>query len=204
LYSRWIRILHVHGDFTVFFVICILGRRCTSDIRVQLWFFTFQSPIEVDSSTEGFCYQKFPPYAVTFENEAFLVMDNSEIEEYNGGVDKFLNSPQGCPGAPSDGSLIVPTQEIRTDDDAQSQIELFTEWFNYIEDLSTERDTNFYVGHRPLLAIGCNWTDIVTLDWTLQQSLSQNTLHRISAIISGHMHWLGELLLLLFLSFQRT
>lgn len=154
---------------------------------------------------ENICLSKFPPYNVRFENEQFLVMDDSQINPLRGGVDHYMNTPEGCPEAPTDGSLIVPVRENRyLDPDeaekARQQVELFTDYFQQIEELSAERETNFYVGHRPVLGIGCNYTSIVTLDWTLQQSLGPTTLDRISGIISGHMHWLGKLTTLLCLS----
>jgi hypothetical protein len=144
------------------------------------------------------CSTYYPPYTVKFEKEQFLVMDDTPIDPLNGGVDHFTVSEEGCPGAPSDGTLIVPVQEARNLDPTKAavQIELYTDYFKQIEELSQERETNFYVGHRPIFGIGCDNTSIVTLDWTLQQSLGPTTLDRISGLITGHMHWLGEYTLL--------
>jgi hypothetical protein len=111
----------------------------------------------------------------------------SIIKELNGGVDHFL--PGSCPGKPNSG-LIVPLQQTRyndtTDYDIKDHLELFTQQFKQIEKLSFEAETNFYIGHRPLLGIGCNNGTVVSLDWTLQQSLGPSTLNRIAAIFSGH------------------
>ena len=158
---------------------------------------TFQFPIDLDGHLNT-CLDNFPPYAVRFEHEQFLVMDDSLINPLRKGVDHFMVSDQGCPGAPEDGSTIVPIRENRyldpkTKNETDTQVAIFTNWFKRIEELSQGRENNFYVGHRPILGIGCNYTDIVTLDWTLQESLGPNTLDRISALITGHMHWLEVL-----------
>ena len=62
-----------------------------------------------------------------------------------------------------------------------------------LEGMSSTEDTNFLVAHHPLLHIGCFNGAIMTMDWTMQNSLSPTTLDRVSAIFSGHMHWLQVL-----------
>lgn len=88
----------------------------------------------------------------------------------------------------------MPIQEDRWNDTnlddtatTQQQLATFTEQMQRIESLSQSYETNFYVGHRPILGIGCNASQIVTLDWTLQQSLGPTTLNRINGLITGHM-----------------
>jgi len=162
-------------------------------------FFLFMFPYDIDDGSTNYCLDNYPPYAVRFEHEQFLVMDDSIINPLRGGVDHYMNTLEGCPGTPEDGQpLIVPKRENRYLDpknaeETEEQVELFTKWFKDIEFLSLDRETNFYVGHRPVLGIGCNYTDVVTLDWTLQQSLTNTTFDRISALITGHMHWLEVL-----------
>eukprot|EP00804_Cyclotella_cryptica_P008753 CCRYP_018463-RB/>CCRYP_018463-RB protein AED:0.03 eAED:0.03 QI:300/1/1/1/0.66/0.5/4/814/481 len=147
-------------------------------------YFMFLSPVEL----EDYCLERFAPYAVKFTHEQFLVMDDSIIKELNGGVDHFL--PGACPGVPDNG-YIVPLQQTRyndtNDQDIPNHLDLFTQHFEKIEVMSLESDNNFYIGHRPLFGISCNNGTVVTLDWTLQQSLGPTTLNRISAIFSGHM-----------------
>ena len=117
-------------------------------------------------------------------------MDDNKIQPLKGGIDHFDFGSQ-CPGAEDfPDNTLIPKENPRTDtDQANKDIKLFKSHFQKIEQLSKQRDNNFYVGHRPLFAIACNKTTYVTLDWTLQQSLSKNTLNRISGIINGHMHW---------------
>ena len=103
-------------------------------------------------------------------------MDDSLINPLRKGVDHFIVTDQGCPGAPEDGSTIVPIRENRyldpkTKNETDKQVATFTNWFKRIEELSQGRENNFYVGHRPILGIGCNYTDIVTLDWTHYRNL---------------------------------
>ena len=158
-----------------------------------------QFPHDVDDASKNYCLEQYPPYAVRFQHEQFLVMDDSMINPLRKGVDHYMNTPQGCPGAPEEGQpLIEPVRENRYLDpenaeETRQQVEVYTKWFKVIEVLSQNRESNFYVGHRPVLGIGCNYTSVVTLDWTLQQSLGPNTLDRISALITGHMHWLEVL-----------
>ena len=116
---------------------------------------------------------------------------NSAIDPLNGGVDHYKSGQ--CPGIPPSGA-IVPIQEDRYNDtspgaqnETTEQLEIFTSHFKLIETYSQEYDTNFYVGHRPILGIGCDGGKVVTLDWTLQQSLGLTTLDRISGLITGHM-----------------
>ena len=117
---------------------------------------------------------------------------HSIIEPLDGGVDHFKLGE--CPGIPPSGS-IVPVQENRYNDTAASQFDTpvqlatFVQHFKKIEQYSQNYATNFYVGHRPILGIGCNAGELVTLDWTLQQALGPSTLDRISAIITGHMQY---------------
>lgn len=112
----------------------------------------------------------------------------SIIEELNKGVDHFL--PGQCPGSPKSG-YIVPIEQNRYNDTNDQTIDdhlnVFTQHFHKIEQMSLQSDTNFYLGHRPIFGIGCNNGTIAALDWTLQQSLGRTTLDRISATFSGHM-----------------
>jgi len=153
-------------------------------------FFIFLSPVAI----EDFCLDNFPVYRVPFENEQFIVMDDSIINPLYGGVDKYI--PGECPGIPSSGA-IKPVQENRfedpTDESVMQQLDTFQRHFKDVETFSQTHNNNFYVGHRPVLGIGCNSSHVVTLDWTLQQSLGPTTLDRISGIITGHMHWLQAL-----------
>lgn len=113
---------------------------------------------------------------------------NSIIEELNHGVDHFL--PGECPGAPDSG-FIVPLVQNRHNDtndhDIQNHLDLFSSHFEKIEHLAMQADTNFFLGHRPLFGLGCDNGTIVTLDWTLQQSLGPSSLDQISATFHGHM-----------------
>ena len=153
-------------------------------------YFMFLYPGDI----QDYCAENTEPYAVSFESEQFLVMDDSIISPLNEGVDHFKAGQ--CPGPPASG-YIVPVQEDRNDDptdrNIEDQIDTFTKHFETIEELSQSHSTNFYVGHRPIFGIGCNNGTYVTLDWTLQQSLGETTLNFISGIITGHMHWLEVL-----------
>jgi hypothetical protein len=119
---------------------------------------------------------------------------HSIIEEFNKGADHFL--PGNCPGAPDSG-VIVPLEQNRYNDSndhtVQDHLGLFTKHFEWIEKMSLESDTNFYLGHRPIFGIGCNNGTVVTLDWTLQQSLGLTTLDRISATFHGHIQYVAKL-----------
>ncbi|KAL7532817.1 hypothetical protein ACHAWF_004252 [Thalassiosira exigua] len=145
-------------------------------------YFLFLSPMPL----RDLCKDYMPPYAVKFEHEQFVVVDDSAIDPLGGGVDHYL--PSQCPGPPSSGTL-VPMQEARdmNDEETVKQLQIFTETFKYVDAYALHYDTNFYVGHRPILGVGCNASQLASLDWTLQQSLGPNTLDGFNALITGHM-----------------
>jgi hypothetical protein len=75
----------------------------------------------------------------------------------------------------------------------QSQLANYTADFDTLHKLSLNYSTNFFAAHHPIFAIACNGSLLQSTDWTMQQSLSNHTLDRVSAIFSGHMHWLLSL-----------
>ena len=109
-------------------------------------------------------------------------------------------APESCPKRPKRGDPpLVSLPLDRYDDEEQDpeeitrQLEKFTALFQKFEKLSQNYETNFYASHHPVFAVACNDTTMVDLDWTMQQSIGPSTLDRVSAIISGHMHWLSAL-----------
>jgi hypothetical protein len=129
-----------------------------------------------------------------FEHESFLVVDDNDISPLKGGTDSFTFVEGACPGPPPEGEFIVPVRQTRVDEpQAGIDVAYFSGVMSTLEAMSAERDTNFFVTHHPVLAIACNDTEIIVEDWTLQQALGSNTLDRVSAIISGHQHWLQVL-----------
>lgn len=149
-------------------------------------YFLFLSPNEPDENEDVLqCETQSKIYDIKFKNEQFLVVDDSEINPLNKGVDHFI--PGECPPPLGDGEYYVPLDQPLSDEASIDNIKIYTEHLQRMEKYSQNYGTNFYVGHRPLLGLGCNEGEFVTLDWTLQQSLGPNTLDRISAIISGHM-----------------
>ncbi len=139
------------------------------------------------------CEEYTSPYAVKFEREQFLVSDVSAVKTSHE-VDDFDFVDGACPSSPTNGTdYLVPEQLALPSDIFLPQREVYAKNFEDIEAMSLNFDTNFYVGHYPLLAVACNGTNIVTLDYTLQQSLRNGTLDNIVGIISGHIHWLEVL-----------
>jgi hypothetical protein len=69
-----------------------------------------------------------------------------------------------------------------------ADIARFEGYWDKVKTLSTSHETNFLVGHRPVFGVYCNQSQIYTSDWTLQVSLVEDTLDRVSGIISGHQH----------------
>ena len=129
-------------------------------------------------------------------------MDDGEIDPFKGGIDHFEFVPGACPGPAADGDVIVPSQQPRYSDpkydkgDPQTynhsvdvDIARFAAAFAEMETWTKTFDTNFYLSHRPVFAIGCDFDQYITADWTIQQALSKHTLDRVSAMVGGHMHW---------------
>jgi hypothetical protein len=117
-------------------------------------YFFFMSPQPLcpgcSDDLESLCLQSAPPYAVTFENEQFLVMDDALIEPLGGGIDHFDFIEGQCPDPPTNGERLVATQEAKPPgSDTNVVEETYAEYMFSIEQLSQARDTNFYVGHRP-------------------------------------------------------
>jgi hypothetical protein len=145
------------------------------------------------------CQEYGLPFSVPFANEQFLVMDDSTVSPKEKGIDHFAFVEGACPPPTISGAPVIPLVQDRNDDSSQTtaeieeQLEIYTKAFELMESTSQAYETNFYVAHRPVFAVACNNTDMVTLDWTMQQSLGKNTLDRISAMIGGHMHWLEAL-----------
>jgi hypothetical protein len=149
-------------------------------------YFLFLSPNERDEDADVLlCETQSKIYDIKFKNEQFLLIDDSEINPLNKGVDHFI--PGECPPPLSDGEYYVPLAQTLPDDESKDNIQTYTAYLQTMEKYSQNYETNFYVGHRPLFGLGCNEGEFVALDWTLQQSLGPNTLDRVSAIISGHM-----------------
>ncbi|KAL3765302.1 hypothetical protein ACHAW5_006087 [Stephanodiscus triporus] len=146
------------------------------------------------ANIDNACDTYNPPYSVAFEHESFLIVDDNDINPLKGGTDSFTFIEGACPAPPPEGEFIVPVQQTRVDEpQAGIDVAYFSGVMSTLEAMSAERDTNFFVTHHPILAIACNDTEIIVEDWTLQQALHSNTLDRVSAIISGHQHWLQVL-----------
>ena len=147
---------------------------------------TFQFPLDLDGHLNT-CLDNFPPYAVRFEHEQFLVMDDSLINPLRKGVDHFIVTDQGCPGAPEDGSTIVPIRENRyldpkTKNETDKQVAIFTNWFKRIEELSQGRENNFYVGHRPILGSAGPFTGLPVLFIIITSAKYYVSQERVSVI----------------------
>jgi len=102
-------------------------------LRGGYGYFFFMSPQPLcptcSDSLEQFCESTTPPYAVTFQHEQFLVMDDAMIQPYEGGIDHFQFVEGACPGPPADGGRIVATQEMRTDEPAASEdVRFYTQY----------------------------------------------------------------------------
>lgn len=131
-----------------------------------------------------------------FENEQFLIIDDSFISPLNEGIDHFTFKEGNCPLPPgADEDPLVPTvQNNRHNDTDQKKAEIdeqvaqFTRYMKTIRVMSESHDTNLYAAHRPVFAVACDNTSMVTLDWTIQQALESNTLDRVVSMIGGHMH----------------
>jgi hypothetical protein len=161
-------------------------------------YFFFLSPFMLcpncEVALDTACHSNNPPYSVNFLHEQFLVMDSADVGD---GGDAGADDPGGeCPSIPLNGEFIVPEPETRSaedDDKIGLQIPYFMNAMMVLEGMSSTKDTNFLVAHHPLLHVGCFNGAIMTMDWTMQNSLSPTTLDRVSAIFSGHMHWLQVL-----------
>ena len=210
-------------------IIAIRGNHEICD-RAGFGYFLFMSPLDYPPGIPAgsWCKEFESPFSVPFENEQFLIMDDSAITPYLSGVDHFTETilrPDGgfdvifeqipsddssetqfvgsidtCPGPPGpDDGPIIPVVQSRFWDPNQSnetilaQVARYSREMEVLGNLSLSHATNFYAAHRPLFAVDCNDTWMVTLDWTMQESLGPNTLDRVSASINGHMHWLEVL-----------
>lgn len=113
----------------------------------------------------------------TFYMSRFIVMDSADVGD---GGDAGAEDPGGeCPSIPPDGEFIVPEPETRSaevDDKIGLQMPYFMNAMLVLEGMSSTEDTNFLVAHHPLLHIGCFNGAIMTMDWTMQNSLSPTTL----------------------------
>lgn len=153
-----------------------------------------------DALAGSACKKYHEPFAVSFDQEQFLVFDDSEISPLDKGIDHFSFINGSCPEPPAPGEppiVAVPQNRFRdktqTKESIDEQLAIYTEEMEFLRNESLSYETNFYSSHRPIFAIACNATTIVTLDWTVQESLAPDTLDRVSAAIGGHMHWLEAL-----------
>jgi len=150
------------------------------------------------------CLKHSETYGVPFLREQFIVIDDANVHPaYHDVDDGDFNDH--CPKSQTN-----PYPVSRYDDLSQSRAEIDEEIMYYrgqfqkVKNMSLTHSTNFLASHRPVFGIACNGSDFVKMDWTLQQAILDTTmdldwgerppvtipsLERISAIISGHMHW---------------
>lgn len=144
------------------------------------------------------CVDYTPPFAVPFEQEQYIVQDSSNVHEKDGGIDHFQFVQGACPDPPQDGSLIQvaganrfdATNPSQTDESIDAQVALYEAEMIQLAAMAERYETNIILTHRPLFAVGCNNTEMVSLDWTLERAISPSFLTNVSGVISGHMHWL--------------
>ena len=137
------------------------------------------------------------PRKISFQDEQFLVIDDSGIEPKDHGFDGLQFVEGDCPTemgsdlpAPEVMSRFLAINPEQECEHIYSQLDTFTHYFERVREMSVESDKmNFYLGHRPIFGIACNDTKLLSMDWTLQCSLACSTFDYISALFSGHMHW---------------
>merc|ERR1719401_718684 len=172
-------------------------------------FFIFLDPRPLPAGwTPQDCREYTEPYAIPFQKEQFIVIDDSMVSPaYKDMDDADFNCH--CPS-----SQVNPYPVSRYDDptqkraDIDSQISHYRGQFEKLWNFSKAHETNFLLSHRPVFAVACNGSAFIKMDWTLQQAsipetmdlnwgsrppVHSRTLERISTIISGHMHWFEAL-----------
>mmetsp|Transcript_20787 Transcript_20787/g.42434 ORF Transcript_20787/g.42434 Transcript_20787/m.42434 type:complete len:697 (+) Transcript_20787:2007-4097(+) len=166
--------------------------------RAGRGWFLFLSPQPYDSEAVAgaYCRDHTEPWKISFLREQFLLVDDSTIEPKDRGFDGLQFIPGDCP-TKSGTDLQVPelmnrflaTNPEQDCENIYDELDIFTQHFLKVEEMSKSYETNFYLGHRPIFGIACNDTKLLSMDWTLQCSLGCTTLDRVSALFSGHMHW---------------
>mmetsp|Transcript_55323 Transcript_55323/g.134366 ORF Transcript_55323/g.134366 Transcript_55323/m.134366 type:complete len:675 (+) Transcript_55323:147-2171(+) len=179
--------------------IAMRGNHETCD-RAGYGFFFFLDPGEYNSTEPGaeYCVDYTDPFAVPFKHEQYIVQDSSDVDEKDGGIDHFNFVPDACPNPPADGSLIQVSGANRfdavnpsqTNESIFDQVALYEAEMIKMGEMAKRHETNIILTHRPLFAVGCNDTQMVALDWTLERTVSTDILYNVSGVISGHMHWL--------------
>ena len=162
------------------------------------WFLLLSpDPYPMDVVGGSHCFDHTEPRKISFQDEQFLIIDDSGIEPKDRGFDGLEFVEGDCPTemgsdlpVPEVMSRFLATNPEQECDHIYSQLDTFTRYFERVYQMSSESDkTNIYLGHRPIFGIACNDTKILSMDWTLQCSLACSTFDKISALFSGHMHW---------------
>jgi len=156
-------------------------------------FFMFLDPRPLPAEwTADYCIERTDMYAVPFEHEQFLVVDDNFVEDVD--IDDFNYCPQ-TGGAVQGKALSLSRYDDKEQSKSRTGIEeeigYFAAQFRMLEVASQSHATNFYLGHHPLLAVVCYKGQYANVDWTLQQALAANpaVLDRVSAAITGHVHF---------------
>lgn len=151
-------------------------------------YFLFVDPRPLPANwTADYCRDYTETYTVSFDQQQFLIMDDSVIQD--------VHMDDVCPevGAHQEDALPLnryedPKQAL-SHSEIREQITYFAGQFSKVIANVQPGLTNFLVSHRPLFGVGCNQGKYVTMDWTMQQALGNRTLKGISASINGHVHW---------------
>lgn len=139
------------------------------------------------------CADHTSPYAVSFEEEQFIVVDNAVVGEYFGQE----ATAEACPSSSEDGQPIVAFNNNRYNDPQanlaaiDADIERLQGYWQHVERLTQTHATNYVVVHRPVLGFFCNadTKHVVTgAEWNAPYALLPSTLDRVAAILSGHRH----------------
>ena len=162
------------------------------------WFLLLSAdPYPVDAIGGSHCLDYTEPRKISFQDEQFLVIDDSGIEPKDHGFDGLQFVEGDCPTemgsdlpSPEVMNRFLATNPEQDCEHIYAQLDTFTHYFERVREMSVESDKmNFYLGHRPIFGIACNDTKLLSMDWTLQCSLACSTFDYISALFSGHMHW---------------
>lgn len=162
------------------------------------WFLLLSpDPYPLDVVGGSYCLDYTEPRQISFQNEQFLIIDDSGIEPKDHGFDGLKFVEGDCPAdtgsdlpAPEVMNRFLATNPEQECEHIYSQLNTFTRYFERVREMSSESNrTYFYLGHRPIFGIACNDTKLLSMDWTLQCSLACSTFDQISALFSGHMHW---------------
>lgn len=136
------------------------------------WFlFLSSQPYSPEAVAGSYCEDHTEPRRIPFEREQFLLVDDSTIEPKDRGFDGLQFVPGDCPTEtgsdlplPEIMNRFLATNPPQECESIHDELDIFTQHFEKVEEMSKMYDTNIYLGHRPIFG-ECMYDFCSCMDW---------------------------------------